>query len=571
MSLFSRLVCCAAPPATRDFVNAGAEERHTDPIQQAPAQPDSPPVKPRAPPSQTTISLVAASSTADAIASVLPPPDAASFTQAQSPRRQPQAEEFRRPEPEQLQWDEQKKQQAAIEQAQQEEQQQPEALMQQQMQRVSVKEAQEAVEREQGRQAAHAADEEDPLSLVLGAADHTSSADGLGTAPSEPPQAPTVQSAALASENSGSELTTQAAESAASPSTKRPSVSPTKSPAKSPAKAAGASPSSKTDSPSSVSSSVRQQEDETSAVMVRRNNHQARKQSATSIVSVDSHADTWVPPSVARQPPPPAELAAALANLGTALPVDPIADLNVIRAAAKHTPAVLQGQMFTLVPLLLRTVRAPRLQTARAAILTFKELFATQALGEALCQHVADDSGPTTSSLLALMQKATGADLNSKRISADANACLITMVECLPSVECINMLNNYCTSPKVHQRVRGKAAALVTATAYRLAVTDTQSMDKAVMSMLLKISEPLLVAGASCRQTAKKLAVVVYSAWANQPQLHVVPPNSPRKAVKSVGAGGERASEGGAQEEVVDVCAESWVSLKSSGWVVEEG
>lgn len=56
--------------------------------------------------------------------------------------------------------------------------------------------------------------------------------------------------------------------------------------------------------------------------------------------------------------------------------------------------------------LLLRTMRAPRLGTARAAICTFKDLFAT--LGEALCFHIADDSSPTSSAVLALMQKATG-------------------------------------------------------------------------------------------------------------------------------------------------------------------
>lgn len=37
-------------------------------------------------------------------------------------------------------------------------------------------------------------------------------------------------------------------------------------------------------------------------------------------------------------PTPSSDLAAAMANLATPHPVDPIADLNIIRAAATHTP-----------------------------------------------------------------------------------------------------------------------------------------------------------------------------------------------------------------------------------------
>lgn len=67
-------------------------------------------------------------------------------------------------------------------------------------------------------------------------------------------------------------------------------------------------------------------------------------------------------------------------------------------------------QLGALVPLLLRTMRAPRLATARAAILTFQDLFAAEGLGDAMCTSgaIADDSGPTSSAILALMQKATG-------------------------------------------------------------------------------------------------------------------------------------------------------------------
>ena len=41
------------------------------------------------------------------------------------------------------------------------------------------------------------------------------------------------------------------------------------------------------------------------------------------------------------RPPAPKALVAALTNLNTAQPVDPVADLTVIRAAAVHTPDVL--------------------------------------------------------------------------------------------------------------------------------------------------------------------------------------------------------------------------------------
>lgn len=81
------------------------------------------------------------------------------------------------------------------------------------------------------------------------------------------------------------------------------------------------------------------------------------------------------------------------------------------------------SQLGALVPLLLRAVRAPRLGTARTAIATFQALFLS--FGDALCGPACDDSSPTTSALLALLHKATGADLNSKRIAGDANACLM--------------------------------------------------------------------------------------------------------------------------------------------------
>lgn len=54
-----------------------------------------------------------------------------------------------------------------------------------------------------------------------------------------------------------------------------------------------------------------------------------------------------------------------------------------------------------------------------------RPLLLARSFGDAMCNHVADDSSPTSSSLLALMQKATGGDLNSKRIAGDANDCLM--------------------------------------------------------------------------------------------------------------------------------------------------
>lgn len=71
-------------------------------------------------------------------------------------------------------------------------------------------------------------------------------------------------------------------------------------------------------------------------------------------------------------------------------------------------PAPWGTQLAALVPLLLRTMRAPRLGTARAAICTLRDLLTVPGLDEALCLHVADDSSPTSSAVLALMQKATG-------------------------------------------------------------------------------------------------------------------------------------------------------------------
>ncbi len=42
-----------------------------------------------------------------------------------------------------------------------------------------------------------------------------------------------------------------------------------------------------------------------------------------------------------------------------------------------------------------------------------------------MCSYVADDSSTTSSVVLALMQKATGGAMNSRRIASDANACLM--------------------------------------------------------------------------------------------------------------------------------------------------
>lgn len=130
-----------------------------------------------------------------------------------------------------------------------------------------------------------------------------------------------------------------------------------------------------------------------------------------------------------------------------------------------------------------------------------------------MCNHVADDSSPTSSSLLALMQKATGGDLNSKRIAGDANDCLIAMVESVSPAACLSMLTNYCVAPKTHACIRSKAGAVVVAAAYRLAMTDVKAFDEDTMVRCLRLCEPLLAGGAACRQAAKKLAVVVFSAF----------------------------------------------------------
>ena len=73
-------------------------------------------------------------------------------------------------------------------------------------------------------------------------------------------------------------------------------------------------------------------------------------------------------------------------------------------------------------PLLVRAMRAPRLDLARAAIAALRELLG--ACGATLAPHVADDSAPTTSALLCLLQKATGGDMASRRLAPDADACL---------------------------------------------------------------------------------------------------------------------------------------------------
>ncbi len=66
-----------------------------------------------------------------------------------------------------------------------------------------------------------------------------------------------------------------------------------------------------------------------------------------------------------------------------------------------------------------------------------------------MCKFVADDTSLTSCSLLALMQKATGGDLNSRRIAGDANDCLVAMVESVSPAACLSMLTNYCTAAKV--------------------------------------------------------------------------------------------------------------------------
>jgi hypothetical protein len=176
------------------------------------------------------------------------------------------------------------------------------------------------------------------------------------------------------------------------------------------------------------------------------------------------------------RPPLPAELQAALKNLAALQPVDPIAGLNSIRAAAVHSkdslepqvtlcmlcrlrmlrsthisrtgrlhrhspsltallapdhnaatpclcPLPLAPQLGFLVPLVLRAVRVPCLGTACAGILTFQDLFLSY--GDAMYAPATEDSSPSSCVLLALLRKATGADLNSRRIAGDANACLL--------------------------------------------------------------------------------------------------------------------------------------------------
>jgi hypothetical protein len=86
-------------------------------------------------------------------------------------------------------------------------------------------------------------------------------------------------------------------------------------------------------------------------------------------------------------------------------------------------PLTLAVQLGSLVPLLLRAVRAPRLGTARAGVITFQALFLSY--GDAMCAPATDDSSPSSCALLALLRKATGADLNSRRMAGDANACLL--------------------------------------------------------------------------------------------------------------------------------------------------
>ncbi|KAL4431130.1 hypothetical protein ABPG75_006386 [Micractinium tetrahymenae] len=474
MPLLSRLLCCMAPPPPQRSGEepASAAARPAVPtFQQAPVQPDSPPVKPRALPEQgvPVVSLHASASAA--------------------PETSKQVE-------------------AAAEEAD---------VLQQQEQHEAPLAGGRPGEACGDTAAAMAADNLE----VEG-----SEPDALRLLPSgEPPQAPTVSSAAPEQEGPAAEA--------------HPSPAPERSaPAASPSKRAGRGP-----SPSSM----------------------GRKPGGAADASPPGSPMYHPAPRASLPPPPPSDLAAAMANLATPHPVDPIADLNVIRAAATHTREALVPQLETLVPLLLRTMRAPRLGTARAAICTFRDLLATEGLGEALCLYVADDSSPTSSAVLALMQKATGGDLNSKRIAADANACLCTLVESISPVVCIDMLQNYAVSPKMHARVQCKAAALIVAAAYRLAVTDLQAFDKDVMSKLLKIAEPLLGAGASCRQTAKKLAVVVHSSFSNQPHMHVALPSSPRKGGRTSPAQSEGASSGAPSPakgaEAPSPMAEAWAEF----------
>lgn len=151
------------------------------------------------------------------------------------------------------------------------------------------------------------------------------------------------------------------------------------------------------------------------------------------------------------------------------------------------------------------------------------------------------------------------------------------MVESVSPAACLSMLTNYCVAPKVgkgrrvcpwvcpwrlgcfvppfharhtttipgpdvmaqtHACIRSKAGAVVVAAAYRLAMTDVKAFDEVgsllgllltscitlssavvghllqdTMVRCLRLCEPLLAGGAACRQAAKKLAVVVFSAF----------------------------------------------------------
>ncbi|PRW58152.1 hypothetical protein C2E21_3152 [Chlorella sorokiniana] len=214
-------------------------------------------------------------------------------------------------------------------------------------------------------------------------------------------------------------------------------------------------------------------------------------------------------------PAAPTTVATALKNLAQAQPVDPVADLNVIRAAAAADKGSLE--LRKVVPLLVRLMRAPRLGTARAATLTLKDLLV--AFGDEIAVHISDDTAPTTCAVLGLLQKATGGDLNSRRIAGDANACLIALAESLSPVQAIAACENYAygRGKGSNGHVRSKAAAVVVAAAYKQAASDLAGFDEELMARLLKLTEALLMGGGvACRQVARKLAVVCYSAFANQ-------------------------------------------------------
>lgn len=57
---------------------------------------------------------------------------------------------------------------------------------------------------------------------------------------------------------------------------------------------------------------------------------------------------------------------------------------------------------------------------------------------------------------------------------------------------------------------------MVVAAVYKQAVADLQGFDSALMGRVLRICEALLASGAACSTAAKKLAVVAFSAFANQ-------------------------------------------------------